>query len=87
MVLSVQARAVVNDLPFRTVGVGAAQYGPHILKAQPVTMQDGGIDVHPHCWQGSPPDEDPSHTLYLRQFLLQDGGSHVVQAGSANNVT
>ena len=42
--------AVVSDLPFRTVSVGAAEHGTYILETQPVTMQDGGIDAHPHGW-------------------------------------
>ena len=49
-------------------------------------MQDGGIDIHPHRWQGSPTDDNPSNALHLRQFLLQDGGGHVVHAGSADHV-
>jgi hypothetical protein len=34
----------------RTIGVRCTEHGPDILKTQPVTMQDGGIDRHPHGW-------------------------------------
>ena len=66
VVLMRPGTAAVSDFPFRTVGVGAADHGPHILETQPVTMQDSGIDVHPHRWQGSPADDDPSNALHLR---------------------
>jgi hypothetical protein len=37
-----------GNFSFRAVGVGVVQHRPHILQAQAVTLQNGGINLHPY---------------------------------------
>jgi hypothetical protein len=39
---------VVREVSLRAVGVRTAEHGTHVLETQPITLQDGRIDVHPH---------------------------------------
>ena len=77
----VRRHAAVRDLPLSQIGILQAQHGLHVAHAQAVAGELRRVDVHPHRWQRAAARGDLADALNLRELLLDDGGSLVVQLG------
>src|SRR2546427_284640 len=86
MVMVRSGSASPAHLSLGTLGRAIREPGPPPLEPHPVPVKGGGIDAPPPGRECPAADDDAAHTRHLRQFLLEDGGGHVVHAGAADEV-
>ena len=70
---------VVGDLALGAVGVLLADHAGEVLQAEAVAIELLRIGVNAHRGQGTADHLHLAHTFHLRQLLLNDRGSGVVQ--------
>ena len=72
-------RVAVPDLAFRHIRILLAQHIFYILKAEPITVQLRGIDVHANRRKRTPADVHLPYAGNLGQLLLHDRRGGIIE--------
>ena len=75
----VSGDVAVGNLSFGEIGVLNTQHGLDVGQGQAVAGEFCGVDLHAHGWQSATACGHLADALNLRQFLLNNGGSLVVE--------
>ena len=76
----------VAELPFGAVHIRSAQDLPHFAQSDAVLVQRRWVKVDADGRERAASHVHQSHTVDLRQFLLEDARGYVVHLASAHDV-